>query len=190
VRAVARRARVSVAGLYYYVSSKAELLYLLQYHAFDSLVERYKHDSATVREPEARLELFVRNHLKHFLGNLPELSICSRELDRLAGPQLARIQERQREYFGLLVRLLIELREKHGGARVSPRVAALALFGSINWVYTWYRPGVDADAATLAADIVQLYLHGNVPGLPMRPRATWPLGAARAPRSTEGAVYV
>ena len=46
IRMVADRADVSVAGLYYYVHSKDELLYLIQYHVFDGLVRRFESDSA------------------------------------------------------------------------------------------------------------------------------------------------
>ena len=46
IRMVADRAGVSVAGLYYYVRSKDELLYLIQYHVFDGLVRRFEDDSA------------------------------------------------------------------------------------------------------------------------------------------------
>ena len=45
IRMVADRADVSVAGLYYYVHSKEELLYLIQYHVFDGLVSRFEADS-------------------------------------------------------------------------------------------------------------------------------------------------
>ena len=42
IRMVADRADISVAGLYYYVHSKEELLYLIQYHVFDGLVRRFR----------------------------------------------------------------------------------------------------------------------------------------------------
>ena len=39
IRAVAGDAEVSLAGLYHYVKSKEELLYLIQLHTFRALVE-------------------------------------------------------------------------------------------------------------------------------------------------------
>ena len=49
IRMVADRAGVSVAGLYYYVRSKDELLYLIQYHVFDGLVRRFEAESAEMK---------------------------------------------------------------------------------------------------------------------------------------------
>ncbi len=41
----------------------------------------------------------------------------------------------------------------------------LALFGRINWVYTWYRPGRDDDGKGLADCMTELFLHGVRPQL-------------------------
>jgi AcrR family transcriptional regulator len=163
IRMVAQQAHVSVPGLYHYVHSKEELLFLIQHHVFSDLVETCKAKSRHVSDPQLRLQLVVRSHLERFLANMAELVVCSREMDRLKGEYRRRIEAVQREYFRLVVRLFDELREHHGAANVEPRTAALALFGSINWIYTWYRPGTELSAADLAEKLVQLYLRGVLP---------------------------
>lgn len=163
IRMVAERAGVSVAGLYYYVRSKDELLYLIQYHVFDGLVERFKQDSRAFTDPAERLELFIRNHLERFLADMSALIVCSRELGRLKGEFLEKVEGRQREYFGQALQIFQELEDQHRGARVDPRTAALAMFGTINWVSTWYQSGSGQSAAQLAKEFVQLYLHGVLP---------------------------
>jgi AcrR family transcriptional regulator len=163
IRGVAQRAKVSIAGLYYYVGSKEELLYLIQFHVFDSLVGRFEAERTACADPRERLRLLVRNHLEHFLTHMAELIVCSREIDRLRGDFRARVEAKQREYFGHVVRIFDELSDGRGAGAVEPRTAALALFGTINWVYTWYRPGSGPSAAALADDVVNLYLHGVVP---------------------------
>ena len=47
IRSVAERAGVSVPGLYHYVRSKEELLYLIQVHVFGDLVQQYKQQCGT-----------------------------------------------------------------------------------------------------------------------------------------------
>jgi len=163
IRSVAQHAGVSVPGLYHYVQSKEELLFLIQHRVFHDLVETFKAECSGVDGPEARLELLVRRHLERFLTDMSELVVCSREMDRLQGKYRQRIQSTQREYFRLVVHLFEELREQYGSANVEPRTAALALFGSINWIYTWYRPGSGASAARMAKEFVQLYLRGLLP---------------------------
>ncbi len=163
IRAVAERAGTSVPGLYYYVSSKDELLYLIQLQAFQSLVERFASQLAAEPEPEARLELLMRLHLGRFLANLDELSVCARELDRLRGDYRKDIRRMQRDYFALAQSVFDDLARKHGSSSVDSRTAALAMFGAINWVSTWYRPGAGPTADDLASAYSRLFLYGFVP---------------------------
>jgi TetR/AcrR family transcriptional regulator, cholesterol catabolism regulator len=178
IRSVADHARLSVAGLYYYVRSKDELLYLIQYRVFDSLVERFKRESAALDDPEEKLHLLVRNHLERFVGNLAELVVCSRELGRLTGDLQARIEAKQREYFGLALGLFAGLKSRHGSV-TDPRTAALCMFGSINWVHTWYRPRGGLAPAALARDFVHLVLRGYLPPGTRVPQALLPRGRAQ-----------
>lgn len=163
IRTVAERCHISVAGLYYYISSKEEALYLIQYTAFDELIARYRASSQELTDPAQRLRLLIRNHLERFLGNIAELVVCSREIDRLAGEYRRRIEDKQREYFGLALELFRGLAAQHGATRVDPRTAALAMFGSINWVHTWYRPEAGPSAVQMADELARLYLQGVLP---------------------------
>ncbi len=163
IRQVADQAGVSVPGLYHYVRSKDELLYLIQINAFESLLDRFRRDTRTITDPAARLHVLLRNHLERFLADLDELRVCAREIDRLKGEQRARIEALQREYFAVAVRIFGELGEQHGPLAVDPRTAALAMFGSVNWVSTWYREGSGPSAESLAAGFLTLYLDGVLP---------------------------
>jgi len=170
IRLVAERAGVSVAGLYHYVRSKDELLYLIQYHVFDGLVRRFATDSAALlaaggdaARPEARLRRFIRNHLDHFLTDMASLTVCTRELGRLSGDYLHQVEALQRTYFFQAFEIFQELYSARDDGRVDPRVATLAMFGTINWVSTWYDPAHDRSASELAGEFVELYLHGVGP---------------------------
>ncbi len=168
IRLVAERAGVSVAGLYHYVHCKDELLYLIQYHVFDGLVRRFADDNQRMltagddqARPEARLQRFIHNHLEHFLADMDSLRVCTRELGRLDGEYLQQVETLQRTYFSQALEIFQEL--CRGDEQLDPRTAALAMFGTINWVSTWYDPDTDTSARQLAAEFVQLYLYGVAP---------------------------
>ena len=170
IRMVADRADISVAGLYYYVRSKDELLYLIQYHVFDGLVRRFESDNAQMlagggeeARPEARLHRFIHNHLDHFLADMDSLTVCTRELRRLDGEYLQQVEALQREYFSQAFEIFQELSGARDDGRMDPRTATLAMFGAINWVSTWYDPASDMSAGELAGELVKLYLHGMSP---------------------------
>jgi len=166
IRMVADRAGVSVAGLYYYVRSKDELLYLIQYHVFDTLVRRFEADSVQMTaaggeaaKPHARLRRFIFNHLDHFLADMDSLTVCTRELGRLNGEYLHQVETLQREYFSQAFEIFQELCDDGDGA-MDPRTATLAMFGTINWVSSWYDPKGGASADMLADEFSKLYLRG------------------------------
>jgi AcrR family transcriptional regulator len=167
IRMVADRAGVSVAGLYYYVRSKDELLYLIQYHVFDGLVRRFESDSAQMLAdggeaawPEARLRRFIHNHLDHFLADMDSLTVCTRELGRLDGEYLQQIETLQHSYFHQAFEIFQELCDTREESPMDPRTATLAMFGTINWVSSWYDPAGDKSAGELAGEFAKLYLRG------------------------------
>jgi len=110
--------------------------------------------------------------------------VCSRELGRLSGELGARIEAKQHEYFGLALELFTELGARHGRA-TDPRTAAMCMFGSINWVHTWYRPRRSLTPAAIAQDFVHLVLRGFLPP-GTRPPPLAPRGRTRsAPRAKD-----
>ena len=54
------------------------------------------------------------------------------------------------------------------GLQFSTRIAVLSLFGMMNWIYTWYKPRVDADAASIAREMGDLLLRGVMTGAKVR----------------------
>jgi AcrR family transcriptional regulator len=160
IRMVAARARVSLAGIYYHVQSKDELLFLIQLNAFDSILKRLrkKKSDAPSAEPDAMLRLLVDNHLDYFLNRLEELRVCSRELETLSGSFYRKIAEVRREYFKEALEIVKGIAGKSGNT-VDPRTATLCLFGMLNWVYTWYEPAKDTPES-LCEKLLALYLGG------------------------------
>ena len=64
----------------------------------------------------------------------------------------------KRRYTDLCIHLLREMRPEEEPQRV--RVSSFALFGMMNWIYNWYRPGVDPRVEELADEMTRIFLHG------------------------------
>jgi AcrR family transcriptional regulator len=165
VRDVVAEAGMSLAGMYHYFPSKADLLHEIAVRAFDSLLARL--DSAPPGTPRQRLTMFVRNHLSFFLSRPHEMKVLVRETECLPEPLAAEVAERKRRYYQ---RCHDILREMDAGRRDEDdlRLATLALFGMLNWTYSWYRPERDGSAERLTERMLALFLDGflgrSVPG--------------------------
>jgi hypothetical protein len=81
------------------------------------------------------------------------------------------VVEKRKRYFATLVGILRELRGNGPGNGRDLRTAAAGLFGMLNWIYTWYKPGRDPDAAVLAEQMTRIFLDGFAAAAPADRRA-------------------
>jgi len=163
MRRISAETEVSLAGIYHYVASKEELLYWIQFHTFDSLLQGLNTSLEGVIEPRQRLATAVRNHVRHFGENMHELKVCARELETLEGEAYDAVHERRRSYFEAVHQLVKEL-EPEGGTSLNSWIATANLFGMINWFYQWYDAGrSQVSLDDLAAQQTALFLDGYIP---------------------------
>jgi TetR/AcrR family transcriptional regulator, cholesterol catabolism regulator len=179
IRDISRASGVSLAGLYYYVKSKQELLYLIQIYTFKTILARLEERLAGTNDPEERLRALVLNHLEYFLSNPVEMKVLTHEDDALAGRYRAEVLEIKRRYFALAAEIFEELRKAGRARRVNSRVAVLSLFGMMNWVHTWHRPQVDPEAKPLAESMAGVFLNGVLNGAAAKPESRRDNGRAR-----------
>jgi AcrR family transcriptional regulator len=157
IRDIARATRVSLSGLYYYFTSKEELLFLIQDHAFGTLEDTLERLLEGVTDPHRRLRLLVENHLRYFVGNMAEMKVLSHEAESLTGEYRERVNARKRRLSDRAAAILKELDPENG---IDLRVATFSLFGMMNWLYNWYRPGRDVPVEQLADQMSRLFLGG------------------------------
>jgi len=163
MRDLSRVSGMSLAGLYYYFESKERLLFLIQKHAFTTIVQRLKERLVGVADSEDRIRVLILNHLEYFLNNQPAMKVLTHEDDALKNGFGSEIAAIKREYYRLCVGLLEDLK-KDRGLQISTRTAVMSLFGMMNWIYTWHNPKVDADAEELAGEMADIFLRGVMTG--------------------------
>ncbi|MBZ5720071.1 MAG: TetR/AcrR family transcriptional regulator [Acidobacteriia bacterium] len=159
MRDLSRSSGMSLAGLYYYFESKEKLLYLIQKHTFQTIVERLRARLQEVSDPEQRIRVFILNHLEYFLANQKAMKVLSHEDDVLKNSFGSEIATLKREYYRICLELLDQFQQAKG-LEFSSRIAVLSLFGMMNWIYTWHHPRVDADAKELARQMGDIFLRG------------------------------
>lgn len=150
---LSKRLGIAKSAIYHHVSGKEELLRM----ALDRALDGWSEAAQRARELDApaieRLELLVRGTVAVLESRLPYVILLLRvrgntDVERAA---LAR-----RRSFDKLVASLVEEAERDGDVRadVDPKVTARLMFGMINSVVEWYRPGSRPEAAPPLADAV------------------------------------
>jgi AcrR family transcriptional regulator len=167
MRDLSRASGMSLAGLYYYFESKERLLFLIQKHTFTTIVRRLKSRLEGVSDPEQQIRILILNHLEYFLANPASMKVLSHEAEALKNGFASEVTAIKREYYGICVGLLDELKSERG-LQCSTRIAVLSLFGMMNWIYTWHNSKADADAEQLARDMGDIFLCGVMSGAKAR----------------------
>ena len=158
IRDISSATGVSLSGLYYYFRSKEELLFLIQSHCFDTIVEQLQRDLADVPDPTEQLRILIRNHLGFFAANMAEMKVLAHEGETLEGDLGARILTRKKAYAESVLEILSELGPNRSPSEL--RTATFSLFGMMNWIHTWYRPDRDMSVDALARDMNHIFLRG------------------------------
>jgi len=160
MRDLSRSTGISLAGLYHYVPSKQQLLHRIQMDAFSHILERLEERLAVVKDPEERVRVLIQNHLEYFLAHPVEMKVFTHEAEALEGSYRSEVGGIKRRYYDLAMQLFGNLQEAGRVRELNARAAVLALFGMMNWIYTWHRPGTDPEARELAETFADIFLHG------------------------------
>ncbi len=179
MRDIARATGVSLAGLYYYFASKEHLLYRIQRQAFETLLTQARAGlAAAPADPEERLRTFIRLHLKYFLDHPNEMKVLTHEERSLEDKLWPEVHAVKKAYYQLCFDELEALKGARGLPGLDTRVAALSLFGMMNWIYTWFNPRIDPGAEELARQMTEVFLHGV--------SAAWPSGEIKVASAHTG----
>ena len=159
IRAIARAAGLSLAGLYHYVHGKDELLFLVLDDALDRLLGALDAALADARTAEQQLRALVRTHLAFALADPAALKIINRDCELLAGARRSEVATKRAAYLGRAARVLRAL-DPHGRSPDELSSATNLLLGMLNGIAT--RPFLRGarDARALAAEVSALFLHG------------------------------
>jgi AcrR family transcriptional regulator len=165
---VAAALKLSKGGLYHHFQSKDEILFEIMNHALDITQQRVLNPVRGMADPEERLRALIRLHIEVVLSPRDrEITVMLHENHPLPPALRRRINGRKKEYIRFLENLMAEVqrnaRERsqnkaHG--KVSPRAAAFALLGMINWIYQWYKPEGELQAQNLIPQFTEIILGG------------------------------
>jgi AcrR family transcriptional regulator len=161
---VAAALKLSKGGLYHHFQSKDEILFEIMNHAMEITQERVLNPVRGIADPEERLRALIRLHIEVVLSPRDrEITVMLHENHPLPPALRKRINARKKDYIHFLESLMTEVQEKAKNqtrGKVSPRAAAFALLGMINWIYQWYKPEGELQAQSLIPQFTDLIFGG------------------------------
>jgi AcrR family transcriptional regulator len=154
---LAERLGVTKSAIYHHVRSKVELLELALDRALDGLFAVLS--SAGQGPAIDRLEAVVRGSVRVLVAELPFVTLLLRV--RGNSPVESHALGRRREFDRAVTELVRDC-VAEGSVRpdVDPALTSRLLFGTVNSLTEWYRPGGDLSADALADGLVTTLFAG------------------------------
>ena len=154
---LAQACGLSKPALYHYFADKDALLAEIAEAHVRQLLAVVRDVEAACADPAARLPLLIRRFVEEYAGAQDAHRVLTEDVRFLDDALRARILDVEREIVAGFADAIAALRPQLAG-RAKP--LAMLLFGMINWLFTWFRPGGRLDYAALAPLVADLFLHG------------------------------
>jgi TetR/AcrR family transcriptional regulator len=169
---VAEACGVSKPTLYHYVRDKYQLLVLIAEEHVARLEALVGEVESLGLAPRERLRQLVERFVAEYAHAQPQHRVLTEDVRFLDDADRARILAIERRVVAAFARAIAEVRGETRPLGLDKPLAML-LFGMINWMFTWLRPGGRLTHADMAPLVADLFLDG--------------LGAVQAPASRRAA---
>ncbi len=159
---VAAALKLSKGGLYHHFQSKDEILFNLMDHAMEITQERVINPVRAIADPEEALRTLIRLHIEVVLSLRDrEITVMLHENHPLPPALRRRINVRKKDYIHFVENLVADAQKKRQSkGTVTPRAAAFALLGMINWIYQWYQPEGALQGGDLTRQYTEIFFAG------------------------------
>jgi AcrR family transcriptional regulator len=156
---VAAAAGLTKSSLYYHTAGKEDLLARGVDRALNAVFGVLEEAEATTGPYAARLKYVVRRTIEITVRLMPEVALLLRVRGNTRTER--RVLERRRE-FDHMVAELFHRAQQEGEIRsdIEPRLATRLLFGMLNSIVEWYRPGGALRASDIADAVFKMAFEG------------------------------
>jgi TetR/AcrR family transcriptional regulator, cholesterol catabolism regulator len=165
---IARELGMHRGSIYYYLSTKEDLLYELIQQRYRSGTELLERVADRDGDALARLRWLIEEHVKAVAENRIPSALALNESRSLSPERRASIVAENDAYERAVAALIAEgLGDGAVRDDVDPKLAAMALLGAANWLHRWYDPARGASPAEVARQFAAVFTRGLAPAEPV-----------------------
>jgi len=162
VQDVADELGILKGSLYYYISTKEDLLFWLLEEVHED-VHRILEEVEALDglDPLARLHEYVRRQVEYNASNLAKISVYYHDIEQLGDERREDIKGRRSAHERFVMTMIKDAQgRKEIDPGADPRVLANCVFAVIIWIYRWYRPGGRVKRDELASTLADFAIGG------------------------------
>jgi AcrR family transcriptional regulator len=150
---------VAKGGFYHHFASKEALLYEVYGDLITRQLAAMDEILALGRPPAETLRALIADLVETTAASARRARVFAREQHRLGDERTAQYRRDRRRYHDAVARLIRDAQASGEFAAVaSPEVVTFTVFGVINELPVWYRPGGRKRPALIAAELADIVL--------------------------------
>ena len=164
VQDIADELGILKGSLYHYIDSKEDLLFRILDETHDE-VQAILDEVATmeVTAPLIRLREYIRRQVEYTSRNLAKMAIYYHDVDQLSEERRRDLYRKRRVHEKFVADVIAEAQKRgEASADLDPKIVTNCLFGSMIWVYRWYKPGGKLRPTELADTCAEFVLRGVI----------------------------
>lgn len=156
---IAAAAKVTKGGIYHYFGSKTDILYFICSTYVDLDLENLEQSLSTIGTDAERIRFIIFRHIRHYTTHVFAAKTLLNEAYNLPVRYFKEVKAREKQYFGIVAGVLSQYPNVRGRKDI---VTALtfALFGMMNWIYSWYNPRGSIKPEELSQLIYEIFTAG------------------------------
>jgi len=151
---------VSRPAIYYYFSSKQEILTTIHRQARDKLYNTAEEIFQTGLSTAEKFQRLIENHIYVVATEATILGIYYEEDKELDPDYFREVQTSRREYTYKIIELYKKGKEEKVFRDVNPVIPVFTVLGAANWVYRWFREDGPLSAQEIARIMAELITKG------------------------------
>ncbi len=171
VQEIVDAANVTKGALYYYYSTKDDLLYEIYHRVITKELATLDRVLAMNLSPADTVDALMTDVVLTTAAHRDDVTIFQREMHRLSPEKLRAVRSDRRRYH-VAFRGVIEKGQRDGSFRsdLSPELVTIGFFGLVHHYYTWYRDDSRFSAQYMARESSRWFLESLQPSSDAPPK--------------------
>jgi AcrR family transcriptional regulator len=157
---VARDVGMLKGSLYYYIKSKADLLFRLLLAGIEDSDAFIARQIDPHGDPMEQLERAIRAQIDYIIQNRVQFGLFLHEFDSLSGKRQHKLISVMSRYNSRFVELVRRAQEQGKLINGEPWIIVNGVLGMCNWLYRWYDPDQVSDSEQIKSVFVRMVFEG------------------------------
>ena len=157
---IAKALGITKAGLYYYFSSKEDLLFFIHDRNLKRDLVPIIEAAEKISDPEKRISYLIERYTKASMTRDPSQRMLIHEMGNLTDEHRKIISEMWWRFFNLIRNTIAELESLGKVKKMNRTFAAFALIGMCRWTFNWFDPTRQESAEELCNTYNEIFFRG------------------------------